>query len=608
MKSLMILPFLIAIIAFCCLKILFAQGLTGYEIVDNETVGLTIAPFEKHGMAVHDIDRNGYPDIFCLRWKSPGYSRIFINERGHFRDITNQSPLEQIESLETHTRTTIWVDFDNDGDRDLSMSTGKAIHLLRNDNNHFTEVSQEMGFVGIKPPGPFISRWDFHIGSWADYDLDGDLDCVIGQWYNDNLYLFRNDGDHFTNVATAAGLDSVVSGAGQVDDQISNCRLNWIDIDLDGDPDLYSSNQVLRNDNGVFTDITEQLGLHLIEDLGWREFFDYDNDGDFDYFRAVMWSTSPSTNELWENRDGVFVNVTDDVGLTLSRDRYRGMTIGDFDNDGDEDIFLQLNIDASLDVLLINDEVEPGARAFEDIAELVGITKTGDRKGSVFFDYDMDGFLDIYLPSAEHNHILYHNMATNGANWIGFILEGTVSNRDAVGSLVKVYSPEKTQMRYTKCGNGFVRQDNPFVHFGLGFETHIDSVVIRWPLGQKQVLTDVAINQYHKIIEPGGTAVDTKQDKAVPLSYRLEQNYPNPFNPTTEIAYHLPKLTSVTLKIYNNLGQLVKVLVDKRQTSGSYAIQWDARDEFGRTVPSGLYFYQLQAESFIETCKMLLIR
>ena len=588
------------LVGVLCANQAVAQDLSAFEIIDNESVGLTVTPYEKYGMAVADIDRNGYPDIFCLRWKSPSYSRIFINEGGQFRDITDQSPLEQIETQETQTRTTLWVDYDNDGDRDLSMSTDKGIHLLRNDNNTFTEVSEEVGFVGQKPPG-FISSWAFHIGGWADYDLDGDLDCIVGQENNENLYLFRNDGDQFTNVSTEAGLDSTLLA--------ESSRLTWVDIDLDGDPDLYSSYYVFRNDNGVFTDITEELGLHQLEDVSLREFFDYDNDGDFDFFKAVGAANAAATNEVWENRDGVFVNVSDDVGLTVSRDRYRGMTIGDFDNDGDQDIFLQLNIDASLDVLLVNDEVEPGARAFEDIAEFVGITKTGDRKGAAFFDYDRDGFLDIYLPSADHNHILYHNLATNGANWVAFILEGTVSNRDAVGSLVTLYTPEKTQIRYTKCGNGFVRQDNPWVHFGIGFETSIDSVVIRWPLGYRQVLTDVAIKQHHQVKEPDYSAVETKRGETKPHVFRLEQNYPNPFNPTTTIQYSLPLAAKVSLKIYNLRGEEIATLIGgEYQPAGHHTVMWNGKDKNGQLVSTGIYIYQLRTDEFTAMKKMAFVK
>jgi hypothetical protein len=492
------------------------------------------------------------------------------------------------------------VDYDNDGDRDLSISTNKSLHLLRNDNNTFTEVSEEVGFVGQIPPG-FINEWNYAIGGWADYDLDGDLDCIVAQVNNDNLYLFRNDDGIFTNAATEAGLDSTILA--------ESGRLTWLDIDLDGDPDLYGYHDVFRNDNGVFTDITAELGLENITDIGWREFFDYDTDGDFDYFKSVSSPTAVGTNEIWENQDGFFVDVTADVGLTLSRDRYRSMTIGDFDNDGDEDIFLQLNIDPSLDYLLVNDELAPGERAFEDIAEFIGITQTGDRKGSVFFDYDVDGFLDIYLPSAQHNHILYRNLGGNGANWIGFILEGTVSNRDAVGSLVTVYTGDKKQVRYTKCGNGFVRQDNPWVHFGVGFSTEIDSVVIKWPLGQKQSLTNIAINQYHEIKEPDNTSVkENIPDANKTKTFQLLQNYPNPFNPSTIIAFEIAQTTHVNLEIYDLTGKKIQTLVNSNQVAGHYKVEWNGRDYKNNMLPTGVYFYRLQINDFCKTKKMVLAK
>jgi hypothetical protein len=76
----------------------FAQDLSVFEIVDNESVGLTVAPFEKAGMCLIDIDNNGWIDVYSLRYKSPGYSRIYVNSQGHFEDITDQSPLKQIEN------------------------------------------------------------------------------------------------------------------------------------------------------------------------------------------------------------------------------------------------------------------------------------------------------------------------------------------------------------------------------------------------------------------------------------------------------------------------------------------------------------------------------
>ena len=588
----------------CCFLLFLAasgqtQDLTIFEVMDNESVGLSVAPFGKGGLALADIDRNGYPDIFCLRWSQPGYSRIYTNENGLFQDITADTPLEQIESGEAGTRTTMWVDYDNDGDKDLSMATTDGIHLLRNDNNVFTEVSEEMGFVAPKP-GTFIVEWDSNICGWADYDLDGDLDCLTSQLSNPNLYLFRNDGDFFTNVATQAGLDGSPLAA--------EWRVVFTDYDLDGDPDLIGRDSIYRNENGVFTNVTEELGLAGVGPNWYRRFFDYDNDGDLDFFKASRSTEAEEFDELWENVDGVFTDVSTEVGFISQRYKHRGMTFGDFDNDGDQDIFMDGGSAEGYDNLFVNEETAPGEFSFADVAEFTGITKTGDRKGCGFFDYNRDGFLDIYMPSAEFNHILYRNSADNGANWVGFILEGTVSNRDGVGSLITCHTGEKKQIRLTRCGDIHFHQYNPWVHFGIGFETSVDSVVIRWPLGYKQVITDIDINQYHNVKEPDLTSVEKKSDIVFPGDFRLEQNYPNPFNPATTIRYNLPVKSDVKLFITDINGRKVADLVNQNQHTGSFTVEWNGYDSFGKMSPSGIYIAYLKADNVLMTRKMTLLK
>lgn len=584
------------IVLFCvlCSTAAIAQDLSAFEVVDNASVGLDIAPFSKAGMAIADIDGNGWQDIFCLRWGGGSYSRIYINENGVFRDISDQSPLEQIEGQEAQTRTSIWVDYDNDGDKDLSIGTDQAIHLLRNDNNFFTDVSEEMGFVG-QVPGGFIVEWFYSLAGWADYDNDGDLDCAVSQESNPNLYLFRNDGDHFTNAAIEAGLDNCPI-AGET-------RVSWCDIDLDGDPDLMGRHTFLFNDNGVFHDVTDSLGIATQFWTTHREFFDYDNDGDLDFFKVPSSSVDDGFIELWENRDGFFFDVSNEVGFTSIKDRYRSLSPGDFDNDGDLDVFIQVNIQESSDILWVNDELEPGVRAFAEVSEFIGITQTGDLKGGGFFDYDNDGFLDLYIPSAEFNHVLYHNLGGNDANWVGFILEGTVSNRDAVGSLVTLYTTDKKQIRYTVCGNDFVRQDNPWVHFGIGFETSIDSVVIRWPLGYKQVISDIAINQYLNVKEPDLTSVESKSNLTAPEKFTLDQNYPNPFNPSTQIAYKLSRSGHVQLEVYSTLGKRVATLVDEIQNVGIHQVRFDDNN-----FAAGVYVCRIVMGDYVQQRKMVLVK
>jgi hypothetical protein len=533
---------------------------------------------------------------------------IFSNDNGFFTDITNQSPLEQIETTGTETRifTAMWVDYDNDGDKDLSFGRPLAFYLLKNENNNFTDVSQDVGFVGYKPPG-FISEWWYCIGDWADYDLDGDLDCVANQVNNDNLYLFRNDDGVFTNVATEAGLDSTTL-AGKLDQSKHCWDITMADIDLDGDSDLYSVDQFFYNENGVFREVTEEIGFAELSTVSYREFFDFDNDGDLDFFKAPGDATAGESYELWENRDGYFYDISQDVGLVdQNQIRVRCMSIGDMDNDGDLDIVLCANIDGVMDLVFVNEEIEPGVRIFEDVAEFVGVTKMGDRKGSAFFDYNKDGFLDIYKPSAEYDHTLYHNLGTDG-NWIGFMLEGTLSNRDAVGSLVTLHTGDKKQIRHTVCSNGFLRQDNPWVHFGIGYATSVDSIVIRWPLGYTQVLTGFEINQYHEVKEPDYTRIDERRDTNKIHSFQLKQNYPNPFNANTRINFGLAESSFFSLIIYDINGKEIKKILEEKRQSGEHSINWDGKDNRGKVVPSGIYFYKMKIKNEIKSNKMLFVQ
>jgi hypothetical protein len=382
--------------------------------------------------------------------------------------------------------------------------------------------------------------------------------------------------------------------------------VQWIDFDLDGDLDLSARAWIYRNDNGTFTEVSESIGLtpSQPQNTAW---FDYDNDGYLDYFHSVSSASGSDYNELFENQNGTFVNISESVFAVPMQNKYRGLSIGDFDNDGDQDIFLNIN-ENTLDVMLLNEEVEPGVRVFDDVAEFIGITKIGDRKCGSFFDYDRDGFLDIYLTSAEFSHILYHNV-TNSNNWVGFILEGTVSNRDAIGTLVKVYSGGKAQIRFTSVPTDYQNQDNPWVHFGIGKDTSIDSVVIRWPLGLKQVLLDVEINQYHEIKEGEVSSVPNSEDEnQQPTDFRLSQNYPNPFNSSTQIGYALPSNALVKVAIYDLAGRLVTVLVDGPQPSGFYNISWSGRNINGLSVPSGEYFCKIEADGFSDTIKMILLQ
>jgi flagellar hook assembly protein FlgD len=101
---------------------------------------------------------------------------------------------------------------------------------------------------------------------------------------------------------------------------------------------------------------------------------------------------------------------------------------------------------------------------------------------------------------------------------------------------------------------------------------------------------------------------DDPSDLAVPDGYQLKQNFSNPFNPTTTIEYSLPRRSRVTLQVYNMLGQKIRTLVDCEESAGSYTITWDGRNAAGEMVSTGVYLYRLQADDFVESKKMLLLK
>lgn len=594
------------------------QELPQFTLIKNSQVGLTETPnLEIWGQAITDLDYNGWLDVYLVRWRfhEREFSYFFLNDNGVFQDITEHTWIKSVDSSVVFVRTPCVVDYDNDGDRDVFLCSEQRMWLYQNNNMHFVEISDSVGLKSQKPGG-LITRWDYNIGAWADFDLDGDLDLVVEQSNYPHLYLYRNDHGLFTDVAAQYGLTNVNSAYTNWDGGTSYSRLHWIDWDQDGDQDLSTGPKLFRNDGNRFTEISASIGLVPCLPIQNSEWFDFDNDGDFDFVKTCNYPDDAGCSmQLWENQNGQFVNISAEViDLWHILNLSRGLSVGDFDNDGDQDLWLCYNQTAQLDALLLNEEIEPGVRVLEKVSDLVGLHLVSwgtdlfeDTKGGSLMDYDKDGFLDIYLPSTNHNHQLWHNEG-NGNHWVGFILEGTVSNKEAIGALVKVYSGGRQQLRYRKCPDGWNRQHMPWLHFGLGNTSQIDSVVIRWPMGSKEILTNVAIDQYHIIKEGAANSRVFPQDTKSPDKFNLEQNYPNPFNPQTTIEYSAANNHKAQLVIYTLHGERVRQFVQSHHAAGSYQFVWDGRGADGRMAPSGAYVYQLTVDGITETRKMLLLK
>ena len=542
----------------------------------------------------------------------------------------------------------VWLDFDGDGDEDLfvgnsdSNPTDSANKLLRNDGDwNFVDVSA----------GP-IPNTGYSIGaSTADYDNDGDLDLYVVNNTQTNQLLRNDGGGAFTDVTPA----SIVGTSTDSD----AC---WGDTDNDGDVDLYlvssmiQANRLFRNDGGTaFVDVTSgalagpaawgavaefadadgdnDLDLYvgsfqadaMLRNDGGNSFVDvtagpvgqvdvtnsvawgdYDNDGDLDIYVAN--SAFPNWNNLLRN-DGNF-SFVDVAGPALADTTFfpkAGYCVewGDYDNDGFQDLMLSNN--GHENRLFLND-LNGG---FDDVAygsmwgEQASARQTA---GVAWADYDGDGDLDLYQGSFNANSIFRNDNATN-SNWLHIKLVGTASNKAGIGARVRMEIDGRTLTREVSGGGGR-GQSSLLVEFGICHWGDIDLVEVRWPSGQvDSLLAPVTKNQVLTWVEgqgPVATSVETMV--AAGPAFRLYQNAPNPFRPATTIRFDLPRPAPVTLRVFDVAGRTVRTLVGETMASGPHAVRWDGRNDRGGRASAGVYFYRLESGDLRESRRMVLLK
>ncbi len=380
--------------------------------------------------------------------------------------------------------TAAWGDFDGDNDIDLYLvnvgsSDPPMVNLLyRNDVNTsgvFVDVTEQMG---VDEPEP-SSRG----AAWCDVNADGRLDlyvCSNTFVADDSNKLFINQTDFFTDMASQYSLTKWGY----------NFMGGWGDYDNDGDQDLYlcqpifegGLNTLFRNDGGYFTDVTDIYQLHGGRNTSRATWVDFDNDGDQDLFVANM-KDSPTPVQLPSrlyrndfNINGQFVDITLDVGMpdTLSS---RDVTVGDYDLDGDLDIYLgELK---GNNKYYRNDYNIDGK--FTEVAALAGINDSLWTSAVISGDYDNDGDLDIYVANdwLEPNR-LYKN-ETNSSNYLQIRLTDKNGNYNRFGSKAIIYIAGTDTLLGTRVvdgGSGTSTQNAYDCHFGLDPNQAYDIEVI----------------------------------------------------------------------------------------------------------------------------------
>ena len=426
-----------------------------------------------------------------------GSNALYRNNRdGTFSSIPNP-PFAQTDGPGL---LVAWADIDNDGRVDLiGAREGKPASIYFNQGNGtFTET-----------PFDVLSPWNIAL---ADYDRDGLLDLYCSSWSSTagaslTNALYHNSGGGVFTRMSAKEVGPIVS--------VSTFGAAWVDYDDDGWVDLFTGltpRRMFHNDgNGRFSPINNVVTRATGEALmgAWG---DYDNDGRLDLCVAGWGGRTVLYRNLGNGQFEVACGLPTLIG-------YHGsVTWVDYDNDGFLDLFVtgipnpshlfRNNGDGTFTQVVTGSPVT-------DIPLGGGTSKTysADEVASAsgsWFDYDNDGFLDLYVPNANDAgtakvaNFLYHNNG-NANGWLTVKLVGTTSNRDAVGAKVRAQAKYAGQVRWQRrdiTGGDLFNGQQIYAHFGLGDATSVGIVRIEWPSGTVQELHDVKSNQFLTVTEP----------------------------------------------------------------------------------------------------------
>jgi imidazolonepropionase-like amidohydrolase len=307
-----------------------------------------------------------------------------------------------------NTLANAFADFDKDGDLDLFVGfNGEPNRLYRNDKGTFTDVGATVGVADARAT---------RASAWGDFDGDGDADLIVGfaPGRESLLKLYRNDGGRFTNVTAAA---RIARDSGAVR------QFSWIDLDADGDNDLFVAmrdrpNIFFRNDGGVFTDIAAQNGLGDTRRTVGAVWFDFDGDFDLDLYVA---NQDGDKNGLFRNDNGRFTDVADAAGVA-----WGGRTAGDATNGTVRPCVADVNNDGRLDIFSANYGknglfLNRGDGKFEDVSAAWGIAVDSRYDACAFEDFDNDGRIDLYVngtvgAGVSYRDFLYRNTGSSFEN------------------------------------------------------------------------------------------------------------------------------------------------------------------------------------------------
>ena len=522
-------------------------GITVRNVNGSEEHKRYIVEATGSGVAIIDYDRDGWPDIFLVNGtemtgagKNSATNHLLRNNHdGTFTDVTAKAGLVS----SGWGQGACVGDYDNDGFDDLYVTgygKGRLFHNLG--NGTFREVAEQAGVAG--------SGKEWGTGcAFVDYDRDGKLDLMVADYVHFDLattpapgadagcmwkgtpvmcgprglpsapnLLFHNDGNgRFSDVSKAAGIEKTNG---------HYCfSVTTLDYNEDGWPDIYvacdSTPAILyrNNHDGTFTDVAVDVGAAFNEDGREQAGMgstagDYDGDGHIDLFKTNF---SDDTATLYRNHgDGTFSDETFAAGLGINTDALGwGAMFADVDNDGYPDL------------LVVNGHVYPevdsaklgaayreprflywnqGNGKFKDVSKSAGpgLTEALSGRGLAVADLWNDGRLEAVVNNLSDRPMLLVNEAKNANHWLGIRLVGTRSNRSAIGARVVVEGAKRNWVDEVRSGSSYNSSSDLRLHFGLGSETAVKRVSVRWPSGGKESFAVEGVDRMVEFVEGKG--------------------------------------------------------------------------------------------------------
>lgn len=593
---------------FLCV-IIISFSLKGQQFTQVEHVAHLDQASRNNGVSVADFDQDGDLDVFLvgfysyLPFDTTTWNRLFRNEGdGTFTDVTMEAGFDQ-QYVNLDARASLgekmgasWGDYDNDGYPDLYLTNSREDQLYHNQGDGtFIDVSQAAGLGTCH---------DCYSSSalWWDHDRDGDLDLYVSVLNGPNIMYQNNADGTFTDITAQTGLGGV--------------GVTWtsvaIDVNQDGYLDLLTINDTQANElwesrQGLFFENVALAYRMADEGAGMGVTIgDYNNDGKFDVYITQIYNYKP--NPLLRNDGRRFTDRAFAMDVADSGWGW-GTHFLDYDHDGDEDIFAVNGVVSKQTIngseqqdeahFFFHNNLMEGSLGFENIAEATGTDKLTRARGLEVFDYDNDGDLDMLVGNVEHPPYLFRNETIQDStpsdkNWLKLNLKGTISNRDAYGTRLQ-FSANSQQFHRYYHGAGFYSQSSKGVHLGLGSISEVEEIIVYWPSGNRDTLLNIAANQNLSIEE---TPRDPSKTLLAPVASFQSGSYgaPNPFETSTRLIVDCPRSGTLSVKIFNQAGQLIFTEQKKLETPQKVVIPWGD----GSGVPAGLYYYKADLDNQIE--------